>query len=457
MHESVTGDRLTETKIGFKRYRVSDDPIYRRLYQNEQPHFLFHADKQTPLINGPAASEGIERSRGYKIMHLISDVRWLMIAGNRSGDQTHEVLLEEIKATNYETEGMISDRLSNNIFAFEVEGAHYTIPLSNDFTGEDLDDLSRYLRDEAGAVRGGTEVDSDAAGFTIAGNDSIEYTASDVRSRVDRLPESALDEADELVAQTNDVEELIPRLDTLIEQYSKPSRSLNDVVIDSSSVEELRREVETPSERAQRRASEHAAQGIESVKKTLDEADPEEVGEWGLNVGKAGLPLAIAASGPTTLWVAALLATGSAAGVHASGVKNSPLAEIDPSELAQHADAMSTVGAELDHINGESVGALLGAFYYLGGQLAPEEYAKWFVKADPEAILAGADAGAAFANRSEGKDNRRQGAVAGAGLGLLGGYAGDEFDAEEFRDTLDSDIYKEYLEIHAQNGIELPD
>jgi hypothetical protein len=367
------------------------------------------------------------------------------------------VLLEEIEATNYETEGNIFDRLSNNVFAFEVEGAHYTIPLSNDFTEEDLDDLSRYLRDEAGAIRGGTDVDSDEAGYTIAGNDSIEYTASDVRSRIDRLPESALNEADELVAQTNDVEELIPRLDGLIEQYSKPNSSLNDVVVNSSSTEELRREVETPSERAQRRAREHATRGIEHAKESLNEADPEIVGSWGINLGRAGLPLATAASGSTVLWVAALLATGSAAGMHASGVKNSPLAEIDPNELAQHAEAMSTVGAELEYVNGESVGALLGAFHYLGGRLAPEEYAKWFVEAEPEAILAGADAGAAFANRNGDTSTPRQGAVVGAGLGLLGSYAGDEFDVEELRDTLDSDIYKEYLEMHAQNGLELPD
>lgn len=456
-HDSVTAERLTKTKIGIKRYRLNDDPIYRRLRNDEQPQFLFHANKETPSIHGPAAPDGIERSRGYRVMHLITDSRWLMIAGNKNGDQELEVQLKNITAVNYDSTGKISNRFSNNIFAFEIDGAHFAVPLSNDYNRFDLIVLSTHIRENSNAVLGGTEVDSDEAGYTIAGNDSIDYDAGDVRSRIDRLPKSQLEEANELLTKSNDVEELIPRLDELIEESSDGPRSLNEVVSDSSSVEELRRAVETPAERAQRRAKEHAGRGVERAKQTLEEADPQAVGGWGLNVGQAALPMAYAAPWSTPMLIAATMVLGGAAGVHASGTENSPLADIDPSELATHVRAMSTVGAELDNINGEVVGALLGAFHHLGGQLAPEEYAKWIVEADPEAIMAGADAGVAFAAQEEVDGTRREGAVVGAGLGLLGGYSGASFESDEFRDVVDSDLYKTYLEEHTRRGIELPD
>lgn len=72
-----------------------------------------------------------------------------------------------------------------------VGGGHYTFPLSNDYDEDDLEELSRYLRDEFGAIRGGIEVDSDEAGYTVADSDSIDYEARDVGVRVDQLPEEA--------------------------------------------------------------------------------------------------------------------------------------------------------------------------------------------------------------------------------------------------------------------------
>ncbi|USZ70514.1 hypothetical protein [Natronosalvus halobius] len=374
-----------------------------------------------------------------------------MIAGNRRGDQKHEIRLDEIKATNYETGNSLRSRISRNLFALETEGAHYTIPLSNDYGVTALEELTVYLQETHGAIAGGVAVDSDEAGYTIAGNDSIEYSEADVRSRLDRVPDAAMDEANELLAKTNDPETLVPQLNRLIEREEQSSRSLDEMVSEASSVEELRRELETPAERAQRRAKERAEKGFEQARETFKQSDPEEVGKWGVSVGQAALPLARVAPGSTPLWLAAYFVLGGAAGVHASGSKASPLAEIDPEALAAHVTALAQAGKGLENIDGEVTGTLLGAFTHLGTQLAPEEYAKWIVAADPEAILAGAEAGAEFAMSDDVTGSRRQGAVAGAGLGALGSYTTNS-DSDAFREILDADLYEQYLkEIASEN------
>ena len=443
-HESVTAERLTETTIGIKRYRLHDDPLYRLLRDGEQPHFLFHSKRHTPSFNGPSAPKTIERSRRFRILHLITDSRWLMVAGNRNGDQKEAVLLDDCKATNYETGDSITSRLSKNVFALETDGVHYTVPLSNDYDESDLEELSLYLRDHHGAIRGGVAVDSDKAGYTIAGNDEIKYDSHDVRSRLDRLPDSAMDEADELIEETDDAEALIPRIDSLLEREEKSSRSLNDLVGEASSVEELRREIETPAERAQRRAKERAERGIAQARESINQSEPAEVGRWAVSVGQAAAPVARVLPGSTPLWLAVSLAISGAAGVLANGVKDSPLADIDPEALSAHVTALGAAGKGLKNIDGEAAGTLLGAFTYLGEHLAPEEYAKWIVAADPEAVLAGAEAGASFAMREEVVGSRRHGALAGAGFGVLGSYTTMD-NSDVLRDVVDSDLYEGYM------------
>lgn len=454
-HDSITAERLTNAKIGFKRYRLHQDSLYHRLAPDEQPHFLFHADKQTPVFSGPAAPTKIDRSRLHKVMHLITDSRWLIVAGNKNGDQERDVALKEIKATNFDTNGTIPSTLSNNVFVFEIEGAHYWIPLANDYGEDDFEELSRYLRDGFGAIRGGVKVDSDAAGYTVAGNDSIDYEPRDLRVRLDQIPEEALDEANERIAETDSVEELIALLDELIEDHTEHKRTLDNVVEDSSSIDELRREVETSKERAQRQAREHAELGVDEMRQTLRRADPAEVREYGLGAGKAMRPLAYAAPFPTNLLIAASIAVGSVAGLHASGRENSPLADIDAQELSAHVTALADAGQELEEIDGEVAGALLGAIQYLGGDLFGEEYAKWLAEADPEAIMAGADAGARFATTVD--DQRKgYGIIAGAGLGLLASYNGSG-PTDDLRETVDSDLYKEYIEELSHRELEVGD
>ena len=193
------------------------------------------------------------------------------------------------------------------------------------------------------------------------------------------------------------------------------------------------------------RAKERAEKGLEQARETLNRSEPEDVGRWGVSVGQAALPLARVAPGSTPLWLAAYLVLGGAAGVHASGANDSPLSDVDPEALAAHVSALAASGKGFEHIDGEVAWTLLGGFTYLGSHLAPEEYAKWIVAANPEAVLAGAEAGASFAMSDEVVGSQRQGALAGAGLGVLGSYITTESTSDAFREIIDQDLYEEYL------------
>ncbi|MFB6201345.1 MAG: hypothetical protein ABEI98_04975 [Halorhabdus sp.] len=450
-HDSVTPERLTQVDLGFGRNRLHQEPLYHRLLDGEQPHFLFHATRQEPVFNGPSAPDAITRSSRYRVMHLITDRRWLMVAGNKQGDQEQSFELEAITATNFDTSGTITSRFSNNVFAFEIEGAHCTVPLANDYDREDLAQLSRYLRDEFDAVRGGVSVDSDEEGYTVAGNDSIDYDAGDVRSRLDQLPEEAYDRADEQIAAADSAEELIPYLDDLIEEYEESEPSLDDRISDASSVGELRQEVATRGEQVQREAQKRVGNGLREFRRTFRNADEDEVGRYAVGAVRTAVPIARTAPYSTPALLIGALVAGTATGIHASGRDDSPLAEIDPTALAAHVNALTDPEHELEEIDGAVAGTLLGTLTYAGEDLLTEDYARWLTAADPEAVLAGADAGARFAAAQDNHGTRRQGALVGAGTGLLASYV--DWDEEQFDDTVDEDLYREYLEECRERGL----
>lgn len=58
--------------------------------------------------------------------------------------------------------------------------------------------------------------------------------------------------------------------------------------------------------------------------------------------------------------------------------------------------------------------------------------------------MLGIENGAEFAAQRQSL-GRRQGLAYGAGVGLLGGYAVDGVDDDEFQSVLDDDLYNDYL------------
>jgi hypothetical protein len=276
IHDSVTLEKLAEKDPGLLTRSLQDDALYQYLDDGEVPHFIFHADQKTPEVNGPSSPAEIDRSRRYKVWHLISDRHWLMVAGNRSGDQVSTVPLDDIEATNFSTNEEIISEFAANVFVLELDDGHVRVPISKKYSQNDLDALSRYLRDKFGALRGGTELDPEDAGYTAAGKDSLDYGPEAVRNRLDRIPEDAMEDAEEIVEDAEDPDALVNELDGLYEEYEEgEEKSVKDVVEDATSVDDLRQEVEKPRESVTRLAIKHAEVGYDEAQKTLEDADPE--------------------------------------------------------------------------------------------------------------------------------------------------------------------------------------
>ena len=155
-------------------------------------------------------------------------------------------------------------------------------------------------------------------------------------------------------------------------------------------------------------------------------------------------------STPKLLFVSFL--ANAAIGAYASGEDDTALSQVDPAELREHALAMAGAGEDLEEIDGEAIGALLGGSSYLIQSMAPEEYAHWVIEADPAAVLEGAEMGAKMTKQME-AGTANQGKIAGATLGLLHSYSTKTGDRTALREIVDSDLYREHLEELSTNGI----
>lgn len=462
-HPSVTADALEE-----KTPRRLPNPITGRgkqrnilsyLRDEEQPHYLLTAEKEVPEIYGPVAKPELHRSRGNKVYHLVTDRRWLVIVGNSEGNQTFEIGFGEMKATNYETDGSrLPSKLTNNRIVIETGDYQIDIPISRQFKGKDLIQLTKYLHRTAGATWKAASLNPDRAGYTYQGAERHETDPRTLEALLHEIPNSATEEADEIIATTDDADELVRKLNELIEKHQseREEKSINDHVTDATSVEDLQERVRSPEEDRFQNAVATAEGTIEDAKRTVKESDPQRVARDALLVSQAARPIAVAA-GPSTagLMLAAAIVGGSVS-AYRSTHEDSLLADLNPAELARHAEAMANAGSELEEIDGKAVGAILGASTYLSRTFAPEEYAHWVLQADPKAIMLGAEKGAQFA--MERQFSRRHGTLLGAGAGLFAGYAVETSDEEQaMHDLLEEDIYEEYLEELVNRGLDLPE
>lgn len=452
-HESVTVELLSERKQGIGRPRLNDRPPISYLRAGEQPHYCFVSGESPSCYGAPV---DITRSRRYKVVHLVTDQRWLIISGNRNGDERRSIPLEDITALNYDTGGRMPNRLSDNLVVLDTSNAYYQIPLPRSISTDDVEKLVKFLERRAAAEVGGVELDPDTAGYTVEGVDSYQPTEETVAQLLDEVPDDpeAQKKANEVVKQAETGTELVTELNQLIEDYggSEPGELLDERVEQAESVEELYKDVESSREEALRELEEK----IEEAKEIIREADTEEVGNWGIQTTQAALPLIKASRRSTPQLLALSFLASGAVGAYASGKEDSALSSVDPGELREHALALAGAGEELEEVDGEAIGALLGGSSYLVQSMTPREYAHWVKQADPAAVLEGAEMGAKMTQDLE-AGTRNQGMAAGAALGLLHSYTTDTAGGTEIRETLDGDLYKQYLEDLSANDLELPD
>ena len=452
IHESVTAETLTSTGTRVTP-ELNNGSLFSRVREDEQPHFVFKSKKHTPETYGPGAPDEVTRSRRHRVYHLVTDQRWAIIAGNTDGDQVRSIPLDEIEAINYDTEGRFNNRLSkglsNNTVVLEVKDGFVKFAVSNDYETADFERLTEYLRRAANVEPEGVALDSDDAGYTIDGIEQHEPDQETVKTLLDAVPSEASEEADALVAESTDAQELVRGLNELIQDYEEGDQSLDDRVADSSSADELRESVRSPVERA-----------VDDAKYRTDHvirnSDPEEVSRWATSSVSAAGPIAFAAPWSTPLLLTGTLLAGGAAGAYASSSESTPLDSVDPEELARHARAMARQGEDLEHIDGAAVGAILGSSRYLSQQMLPEEYARWIVEADPEAILYGAEQGARAAQNEQIGVGRRSGSLVGASVGWTVGHHPEYNDSEDvFQELLGDELYDEYREKLSERGIDI--
>ncbi|WP_323677869.1 hypothetical protein [Halorubellus sp. PRR65] len=456
-HDSVTADKLelsAVSNITSKFGQGDGRSILYHLQDGEQPHFIFTSKRETPRVEGEEAPLVPQRSKLGKVIHVVTDQRWLTVVGSQDGDDKMTLELDAVEASNYDTESRLSshipESLTNNRIILQTEQLYYEIPVSKDYDEDDFVALSGYLRERFDVRPRTASLDPDEGGYTLAGARRDSPTNESIRAVLDDLPPEAFDEADQLVAESDDADDLLRQLSNLLEEYEeeRSEETIHETVSDAESVEELRAAVRSPVERQAEEARNSFAAGADQVGKKLQEADPETVGDWARTTGRIVQPIAAAYTGHPYLWTAVSLIGGGVGGTLLEDVEDGPLAELDASELLEHATVIANAGEELDEINGEAVGMLLGASSYFGETLAPEEYAQWITQADPEAIMQGANEGAKFA-MSEG-GNPTSGRLLGGTVGLFGGYTAESTsrDSKGLQQVLDEDLYRELEKSH---------
>ena len=187
--------------------------------------------------------------------------------------------------------------------------------------------------------------------------------------------------------------------------------------------------------------------GALELKRTVRDADPKQAALWGLATGITVANPAIAASYSTVALLSGAVLGGGVVGAYATSHDDTMFDDLDPTMMAQRANAGASKGAGARRIDGKSVGAMVGASAYLAEELTPEEYAQWVTEADAESVLDGAEMGAGRAAASEDFEGARSGAALGGGLGLLYGLAADDdttADDHPIRELLDEDLWDEY-------------
>jgi hypothetical protein len=138
IHESVNRKILTSTKAGLASRYLYENPAIDYLKAGEQPHFIYKTRNKSPDIKG-GEFNNISCSPSANILHVITDQRWLGIAGNTSGNQTLSVPLNKIEDVDYST-----GRFKHKII-LDTPDSSLEVPISNAHDAADIKSLNKYL------------------------------------------------------------------------------------------------------------------------------------------------------------------------------------------------------------------------------------------------------------------------------------------------------------------------
>lgn len=139
-HESVTEQRLSETKPGLTTRYLHSKPLVEHLEPDEQPHFIFAARNKTVTLDGPGAPPTPERNGTGMTMHMLTDERWLTVAANSNGDRTLSVPLADINGVTVSTSSFGGHEVSFTTDAFGL-----VAPIGNMYDSEEIDAVHSWL------------------------------------------------------------------------------------------------------------------------------------------------------------------------------------------------------------------------------------------------------------------------------------------------------------------------
>lgn len=138
-HKSVNKKRLTKLKGGLTARYLYDQPLISYLEDNEQPHFILAAREKAPNFSGPNPPSWSGENLDGMAMHMITNERWLIVTGIKSGDKYFEVPLEELTISNHSTGGM------GHEITIETNEYSIDIPIGNMYDAEEVESAVYYL------------------------------------------------------------------------------------------------------------------------------------------------------------------------------------------------------------------------------------------------------------------------------------------------------------------------
>lgn len=163
-HDSVTVQRLTETKPSITTRYLHTKPLIDYLEPEEQPHFVLAARNKTITTSGPDAPPAPPRKGTGMTIHMITNQRWLTVAANEDGDTTFGGPLSDITGVSVTKGGNRAHEIQFSTASFRV-----TVPIGNMYDDDDIEAAHSWLVQHTNAD--GTGVNS--PGETQADGESV--------------------------------------------------------------------------------------------------------------------------------------------------------------------------------------------------------------------------------------------------------------------------------------------
>lgn len=174
-HDSVNEERLTKLKPGRLSRYLHDKPLIDYLNEQEQPNFILAARNKPPAASGSSPPSMPERSGTGMTMYMVTDERWLTVTSNENGDQTLEILFEDIDGLDYELGGTGSHEI-----VVELSGSMIKFPIANIYADEDVEAVCEYLFDTSPATKGESiEIEDESSEVSANDEDGSESSSED--------------------------------------------------------------------------------------------------------------------------------------------------------------------------------------------------------------------------------------------------------------------------------------